>query len=231
MRCQKVRSYLSAYCRGELPERQRRLIAGHLDVCAECRREEAISRELAIQSGQLAQYKVSDDFKAQLLDRIARERFKETRSKAYFPKRIPIFYRTQLIPVAASLCLVMAFVFFGGLGDILHPDRSDVYVAEQSSDGNLDDRYMYVQPQADHALVQHARANWEFKKQLARVNRIKDLMNQVADQNYFTFSQPLPGKNQLAADGLSAFMQNPFEIIAASRANRGSVIRNAAEVQ
>jgi hypothetical protein len=202
MRCRKVRSYLSSYCRGELPQGRQKAVLEHLNLCPDCRREESVCREMESTLGRLESYRVSPDFNSRLLDRIARERFKEARTKAFLPRRAPVVRWERLAPVVAITCLMLGMVFFGGIEKIIAPDQTSMY-AENSRSNQVDlqewyNRYMEVQPGKDRALVQHTSAGWAFKKQLARANRIKDLMNRLASQEYF-----IP-----AVSGSDAWFQN-----------------------
>ena len=170
MRCRKVRSFLSAYCRDELPGKQASAILAHLEGCPECRLEETAYRELNMAMGDLPGYSVSDDFNSRLLKRVADERFKEVRSKAYMPKRIPVVTFNRLAPILAAACFVFAFVFSGGMEKLL--DKNDVPSAIVSTE--LDNSYMTAQPE-----------DWAFRKQVARATRIKGLMNRLSGQNSF----------------------------------------------
>ncbi len=185
MRCRKVRSYLSAYCRGELSERRRSAVAAHLAKCTECRQDEAVVLEIDRSVKGLPVYKTLDGFNSRLLNRMAQERFQETRNKAYMPKRAPIFGWGRLVPAFATVCLTLALVFFGGFDILQQQEESVIYTDNGESAGELDDRYLTAQPRKGHALTQHARADWAFKKQLARANRIRNLMNRLASQDYF----------------------------------------------
>ncbi len=168
MRCQRVRSFLSAYCKGELAEKRTGAIAAHLEGCPRCRYEEAAYREMNKSFGQLPSFTVSDDFNSLLLKRVADERFKETRTKAYLPKKIPVVSFNRLAPVVAAACFVFAFIFSGGMDLFIDtPETPRSVVVE------LDDSYMTVQPE------------WEFTKEVARATRINGLMNQMAGQNSF----------------------------------------------
>ena len=187
MRCRKVRSFLSAYCNGELSGTRQREVVYHLDSCPECRREEMIYRELAIAKNKvkLDQPEVSSDFNARLLNRIADERFKETRKKAYLPKKAPAFGTRTLVTVSATAVLVLAFVFAGGFGPFSVPDQSPM-MAENASPANVvntDDRYLTVEPSDNHVLAQHVDQQWEFNRHMARANRIRGYMNQLAGSN------------------------------------------------
>lgn len=191
MRCQRVRYYLSAFFKGELSEGKRKAVAAHLQSCTECSREESVVREMSMAGRRMMAYKTSPDFNARLLNRIAEERFKETRSKAYFPpKRVPVFSWSRALPVAATVCLVLAFVLTGGVKNLLNHDATPMAVERHSPGSGLDDRYLTVQPQGEHALAIHKRTSsttgqWAFHKELARVNRIKGFVNSLASQSNF----------------------------------------------
>ncbi len=168
MRCQKVRSFLSAYCKGELAEKRTGAIAAHLEGCIRCRYEETAYRELNKSVGELSGYTVSDDFNSLLLKRVADERFKETRSKAYLPKKIPVVTFNRLAPIFATACFVFAFIFSGGMDLFIDTQEVSTYVSTE-----LDDSYLTVQPE------------WEFNKEVARATRINGLVNQLSNQSSF----------------------------------------------
>ncbi len=187
MRCQKVRFFLSAYCKGELVDRRNRAVKAHLKVCADCRREEVLSREIEGSIGKMAEHKVSDDFNSRLLNRIAEERFEETRKKAYHPKSAPVFGWAKIIPAVTTACLMLAFVFAGGLNVLNQPNDQPVLAGEY-----YDDSYLTVQPDNNPNMKQpiepatelasvprteiaaeHAGSGWEFKRELERATRIK----------------------------------------------------------
>jgi len=114
MRCRKVRSFLSAYCSGELDRRHNRAVSEHLLTCAACRREEAVYRQMVEAVAEVPQMGITEDFNSRLLNRIAQERFAETRTKAYMPKPAPLFLWRRVAPVLATFCLAV-FVVFSGL--------------------------------------------------------------------------------------------------------------------
>ncbi len=210
MRCRRVRSYLSAYCRGELAGWRHQAVREHIAACPECRREEAVFWEINKSIGNLPERKVSADFNSKLLDRIAKERFRETRTKAYLPRRAPIFGRGKLIPAFASACLVLAFVMFGGVDFVHSPDRSDMYV-NRPADVELDSSYMHVLPQEDRqdVIVEHQRNAWAFKQKLAKANRMRNLMNRLAGQNSFGSGYSHSPDNQLIPASQSFITYRP----------------------
>jgi len=211
MRCRRVRSCLSVYCKDELAGRRHRAVAEHLEECLECRREEAVFRELNGKIVNMPQYGVSADFNDKILDRIARERFKETRTRAYFPKRVPVLGWGRLVPALATMGLVLAFVFYGGLDILKNQNNPDRYADISAASDKLDDRYKEAQPEANHVFLQHARSDWAFKKQVARVERIRNLTNRLAGQNYFTTGPVQYANNYAAADNRGLILRLPFD--------------------
>jgi len=195
MRCRKVRSCLSAYCKNELTDKRQASLKEHLDRCADCRREEAVFRELFGSMNTLPKPKVSEDFNTRLLNRIAQERFKETRTKAYMPKKAPVMGWGRLVPAMATVCLVLAFVFTGGIGTLDGPDQPAQYADNGAGGEYIDDRYKDVQPEETHVLTQHSNSNWAFQKQVAKANRIRNLMNQLATQSSFSNTAQLAGSS------------------------------------
>ena len=173
MHCQRVRSFLSAYCKGELPEKRSRAIADHLNSCPPCRREEASEQEINQLVSRMPRQTVSSDFNTRLLDRIARERFNETRNKAYLPKkRVPVVGLNRMAAIVAAACFILAFIFAGGIDKIM-PQNDQLEIAETVP---LNDAYETVQPQSEH---------WVFKEQLQRATRIKNLMQRLSGESQF----------------------------------------------
>jgi len=125
-------------------------------------------------------YSVSEDFNSRLLKKIADERFSETRSRAYLPKKIPVLTFNRLAPLFAAACFIFAFMFSGGLNLMMDKQKSTEVVST-----GLNDDYLTTQPGPDHILNQHLAANWVFSEQVARANRIKGLMTRLAGQNSF----------------------------------------------
>ena len=100
MRCRKVRSFLSTYCKDELDPDVSGEITRHLDDCKACRREAEAFRSINRMLDQMPVYKTGDDFTAKLFARIGSENIAEKRSKAFFPRRVPIFGITRLATVS-----------------------------------------------------------------------------------------------------------------------------------
>jgi len=185
MRCQKARSCLSAYCRDELVGRDLLALREHLAGCALCRREEAAVRAMFAATGSLRAPALSADFNAKLLDRIARERFSETRAKAYLPRRAPVFSWPRLVPVAAVL--MVAILAFVGSEYLQRDDVSPIATGHQAS---LDNSYLTVQPEPNRDLTTSVSSNWSFRSQFVqaeRVNRVSGMLTSAAG-----FADPEP---------------------------------------
>ena len=167
MRCRKVRSYLSAYCKDELNSRHKLAVAEHLATCASCRVIEADYRHLADAGSQVAQKAVTADFNAKLFERIAQERFAETRSKAYLPKRAPMFRWRVVVPATVAMMTVFLFVFAGFQSSIMNNHDGMVMANKQ-----LDDSYLKVQPVNNPNMTDKIHKEWSLASQLARAEQI-----------------------------------------------------------
>jgi len=234
MRCRKVRSFLSAYSRGELSEAKRRAISAHLECCSDCRREEAGFREVYGALSKLPDADLSADFNSRLLNRIADERYRETRSKAYFPKQAPAIGMRRMVPVVATFCLMLAFVLTGGIERLLVPDDGYMVAQHDGIRGELDDSYLTVQPAASHTFSQHASKHWNFDRQVARANRVRGYMNQLASSNTFannTNSWSTQGKIVLGRLGLGpATTYRPRPIIRTYIAPQTDAVKEVRQV-
>jgi len=217
MRCRRVLSYLSAYCRGELTGRRQRAVRDHLETCPECRREEAVYVEINKAMNRLPELRVSSEFNAKLLDRVAQERFRETRTKAYLPKKVPIFGHGKLIPAFASVCLVLTFVFLGGLDILNRTDKPNVYADREQPAVELNDAYLTAEPQPERAYTQHTQANWIFKKKLAKANRMRNLMNRLASQNSFRTPYSYSTNYQIIPASQGLIMRQPSGVQTANQ--------------
>jgi len=178
MRCRKVRSYLSAYCNDELNSSHKLAISEHLSTCSACRCEEAVYRSMSQASKELPKLMVSSEFNSKLLNRIAQERFAQTRSKAYLPRRAPIIRWNRAIPAFATACLavLLAVVAFS-------PQNENGGYLTASTATGLDDSYLTVQPVSDANTTTSLKKNWSLSHQLAqweRMNRMSKVIIQQA---------------------------------------------------
>lgn len=158
MRCRKVRSFLSTYCRGETTPGVTAEIKRHLDDCSSCRREENVYRSMNKLVSELPQMKTSDDFTARLFARIGQEGFAERKTKAYWPKGIPMFSMARVAAVASVAVVILALGIGFDIGDrILYPSSpqmaSTVSVRDMGTTDN--DLYLTVQPTDNPLLNEH----------------------------------------------------------------------------
>lgn len=167
MHCRRVRSYLSAFSNDELTGAVLHQVREHLSNCRECRAEEAVYRSVRLATKQLPSRHLSADFNARILDRVAKERFAETRNRAYLPKAAPSVVWRRLVPVLSSAA-VIALVAIGvsqfksgsGAGTVPAPT---VNVAQNND-------YLTVQPLA---------RDWSFDSHVAQTDRMSSLTSSM----------------------------------------------------
>jgi hypothetical protein len=123
---------------------------------------------------------VSGDFTAKLFNRIAEERFAETRSKAYLPKRAPLFRWATAVPALAT---TLALVLVGILAIPHGNNRAPLQYATNSA--GLDDSYKTVQPVDNPNLSSSLEKDWSLSTQIARADRINRISRSVAPQVEF----------------------------------------------
>ncbi len=172
MRCRRARSYLSAYCSDELNGRRKLAVSEHLATCSSCRKEEAFYRSLNGAGSAMSSKTVSKDFNTALLNRIAQERFAETRTKAYLPHTAPRFAWGKVLPVMVSACVVALMAVF-----TVSPSFHSTGFSAQAG---LNDSYLTVQPTNNPNMTVSMHKGWSLSNQLARARRINDISNSVA---------------------------------------------------
>ena len=173
MRCRKVRSLLSTYSRDELVGRQQAEVREHLAACADCRKEAATIASLRQAARELPRLSVSDDFTTKLLNKVAQERFAETRTRAYMPKRPPIVSWRVVVPALAmsALVLVVAVGLF-----LPGADNPGMLAGTQLGD----DAYRTVQPQDNPNLNTPLQRNWSVNNVLARLDRVSQVSSRLS---------------------------------------------------
>lgn len=180
MRCQKVRSYLSAYCNDELDGRKKLAIDEHLSECATCRKEESLYIAMFTAKDEIGTIKVSNDFNNNLLNRIANERFAETRTKAYHPQKPPLLVWSRVVPATVS-AFVVVFTFFtlfsGG-----YFSNGDA-IANQGK--TLDNSYLTVQPTNNPNMNK----SWSLDNHLAQVERSNRISRSMMPTRSFSNQQ------------------------------------------
>ena len=171
MRCRKVRSYLSAYSEGELSEGRSTRVGRHLEHCPTCRRESDIVRSVGQVVKNLPQLRASDDFNARLLQRIGRERFAETRTKAHLPGRIPRLGALRLATIGAAAVVVLAAAIGVNLtGPMFSPAAPPLAVIAPEGGNTANDLYLTVQPTSNPLLNERK----SISRMVAQYNRWRE---------------------------------------------------------
>jgi len=123
---------------------------------------------------------ISEDFNTRLLNKIAQERFSETRTLAYLPHRAPVVNWWQVVPatvVAAMLVVVGIYWMQPG---------TDSQPTDFAGDGTTSsDLYRTVQPINNPNMTPSLHKNWSFNKQLQQTDRIARLSNMLTDRSGF----------------------------------------------
>lgn len=180
MRCRKVRSLLSIYCNEELSGRQQLSVREHLAGCAACRREAAFYNSMRESAKEIPQAKLSEDFNTNLLNRIGQERFAETRTKAYLPKRAPMFRWNLLVPALASTALVIFTAV-----SMLMPAAENSGVQMAGTVGMPDNLYQTVKPVNNPNMTANLQKNWSLDRQVAQAERLTRLSNIITGNQGF----------------------------------------------
>ena len=183
MRCRKVRSFLSAYSHDELVGSKKLTVEEHLADCPACRKEDAMFRSLDKAARQSSSLKVSDEFNNTLLNRIAHERFAETRTKAYFPKQAPILSWGRVLPAMATVCVLVLTAVA-----VFSPDTNNELNPGYSSTSSLDDSYLTVQPDNNPNMTDKMHKNWSLDRELAKIDRINRISSNLQPVNGFNNS-------------------------------------------
>ncbi len=182
MRCRKTRFFLSAFCSDELNPRKAEEISAHLTECADCRKEEAVYRSMLDNSREIPKFKVSSDFNNKLMDRIAHERFAETRSKAYLPKNPPLLSWPKLVSAVATVCILFVATYLTVSNIDL--DSNPTQLAAEHT--HLDDSYLTAMPtnNPNYATrVANVDKNWSFNQQMAKNERMMRLSNTLTSSS------------------------------------------------
>jgi len=153
MRCRKVRSFLSAYYKEEMPLDKREMVKAHLDHCPSCRRELQAFNAIDQMVKELPSLKASENFNAVLLRRVGSENFAEKRNPAYLPGRIPRFSTAKLAIASVTAVIVLAFgVSLNFTGSLFRSSSPQMAIVTAVPDN---DRYLTVQPTNNPLLNQH----------------------------------------------------------------------------
>jgi len=206
MRCRKARSLLSAACSEELGGRETAAVREHLASCPACRKEASYYESISQAAREIPSVKVSDDFNTRLLNRIAEERFGETRTRAFMPKRAPRFGWRMLTPVAvtATLLAVVAINIYKTDQPVRGAQVSTERTVVASVPGHIDDSYLYIQPTNNPNVTVDLKQDWSLQQHLAQTERLERISRQLTNRYGFgnmhltsgTVNQPviLPGR-------------------------------------
>lgn len=192
MHCRRVRSYLSAFSNDELIGALLREVREHLATCPECRREEAVYRSIRLSTRHFSTGHVKPDFNTRLMDRLAQERFAETRTKAYLPHRAPrMWWRLAPIAVSAVAVLLVAISF------VKSPDDQNTPQPPEFTRTGQDNSYLTVQPHGNPNLTANLKHDWSLGNQMAQSDRLSRLTNSMTEASAFgdreLISQLMPG--------------------------------------
>ena len=194
MRFRKIRSFLSAYSNDELSDRKQNLVREELATKESLRREEALFRSIRDTARELPELKTSDDFNARLLNRIAQERFAETRTKAYLPRTSPPISWGRLIPAVATVTVMLfaAVSFFGT------SDRAPVTLADSTS-GGLSNLHLTVQPENNPNLRRGFGGDVSLQQLMAKIDRADEISSFLTSSGMFLSGNGSNGSNWLAS--------------------------------
>ena len=182
MRCRKVRSLLSAACSDELEVRQQAAVRDHLASCSSCRKEASYYTIVHQAVDQVPKKSLGQDFNTRLLDRLAHERFQETRTRAYLPHRAPRLSLRILAPVAVTAALVLVAVSsFLSLKDSISGEMPSAQLPSP-----MDDRYLTIQPTTGHNAALGMGDDWSLRRQLARSERLETVSRELTSHNGFS---------------------------------------------
>jgi len=210
MRCRKVRSFLSTYCKGELAPRKTAAVETHLRECASCRREEEMYKSVNKLVVEMPSKTTSDDFTARLLQRIENERAVPQKSKVYMPGRIPKFGAGRLATISAVAVVVLAFaVGMNFTEKLLGPTSPGLVTADRGSNGAGDDNlYLTVQP-VDNPLLNQRKSVSSIVKQYNRWREYsRSLRSHDAAEQFFNSG----GNSILAASNTSTVDMNGVRV-------------------
>jgi len=180
MRCRKVRSLLSAACFDELDGRRLLAVREHLSNCATCRHEASLYTSIKQTSRELRAPKLADDFNVRLLNRIAQERFHETRTRAFLPHRAPRLAWRVVAPAMAATALVVVVA----VGVMMGPGGESL-VSRATVPAPLDDSYLTAQPLRNPNVARGMNGDWSLTRQVAAAERLDRISHQLVDRHGF----------------------------------------------
>lgn len=211
MRSRKVRSFLSAYCNDELEGKRQDAVREHLAHDDSLQDEARVYNAIRQASQDLDQQEVSDDFNNRLLNRIAEERFAETRTKAHMPRlTLPRPWWVKAVPAVVSAALVIMVAV-----NMMAPDTNLLGPIASADNGNLDNRYLTAQPTANPNVTHQLPSNWSLDRAMQRSQRINQLSATLTSSNGFVGRRSTPTGMQTVSvkrQGNSPFVTSYYEI-------------------
>lgn len=202
MRCQKARSFLSAFCKRELSESNDLALRSHLAACAACRAEADRVESLFASVREVPRPAVSAEFTNRLMARVAQERFAQTRSEAFLPRRAPLLQWRLALPTAAAVAVtsLIAIVTFTGA------DRfSGEPIASGGSGAALVADYATVQPLHNPNMTANMHPGWSLQQSMRQSERFSKVSSDLRSRA--TFSAATLTSAQSAASTPQAGMQ------------------------
>jgi hypothetical protein len=121
----------------------------------------------------LPQMKTSDDFSSRLFEKIGQEGFAKRKTRAYWPRRIPVFGMARLAAVASVAVVILALGIGLNVGDkILYQSTPQMakIVSPTNDMGRDDDLYLTVQPTDNPLLNEHKSVS----RMIAQYNRWRE---------------------------------------------------------
>ncbi len=178
MRSRRARSLLPAFSNGEVDGRRELSVRRLLADSPEARAEARFYGSMRDAAHELPQTSTNRDFKNRLMDRIAEERFAETRTEAYLPKAAPLVRWRFVVPSVVTAA-VMLFVAVG----LLSP-TSPFAGGQSAAAFDPDSAYLTAQPSTTH-LHRTANPDWSFDQVLAHSERAARISQRLVNPSSF----------------------------------------------
>lgn len=203
MRFRKIRSYLSAFSNDELSDRKQERVREELADSEALRREESIYRSIRDCCRELPKDSISNDFNARLLNRIARERFAETRSKAYLPRTSTPRAWGRLVPVLATVATLVIV----GISFLALPGGRQQAIP--GTNNALGDSYKTVSSVNNPNMRANVGRKVSLPDMIAIVDRADEISNMLTGNSRFTNVNSGVGSNWIAQTNM---VRVPFTI-------------------
>jgi hypothetical protein len=165
------------------------------------KQEALIFKKIKDGTRQFEEIKLSDDFNTRLLNRIAQERFAETRTKAYLPSRVPGLWRRIAVP--AMTTMAVALFCLVGYSTYQNMPQSDQMLAQAvSPDQQLgdDDSYLYVSSANNPNLYRQAHGR-TLSTLMEQVDKADMISRQMASGAQYVTNNQLAGIHHWQSQG------------------------------